>query len=62
MLIPLWVLVVAYHSRPSYDRPSNANGHIWVASDHVLVVVAALAGPLIAAISVMNLLRIAPTM
>ena len=58
VLIPLWVLVVAYHPGPGHDRPSNADRHVWVTGDHVLVVVAALAGPLIAAVSVMNLLSI----
>ena len=62
VLIPLWVLVVAYHPGPSHDRPSNADRHIWVAGDHVLVVVAVLVGPLIAAVSVMICLGLAPAM
>lgn len=58
VFIPLWVLVVAYHPGPSHDRPSHADPHIGVAGDHVLVVVAAVVGPLIAAVSVVDLLGI----
>lgn len=58
MFIPLWVLVVAYHPGPSHDRPSYADRHIRVAGDHVLAVVTAVAGPLIAAVSVVDLFRI----
>ena len=62
VLIPLWVFVVAYHPGPSHDRPSNADCRIWVASDHVLVIVVALAGPLIVAVSMMISLGLAPAM